>query len=387
MGSYHGGIRRTWAARLAAAVLVAAAPILSWADSPRTVQVELTCGAEVFRGRVLAHNAQEVWLELASGRLKQVAAGDVASFRKTDEPFRPISAAELASQLREELGSAFEVRITGRSVVAARQGTARTYAALIDETARAFEHYTSVRGLSAARDFPLAAVVFPNRESFAHAAKADGVTVSSTLRGYYHPVSNRVLLFEETAETAQGMNGADRHQLFAMSAQGTISGSLHDTIVHEATHQLAFNAGLHHRIGPTPTWVAEGLATLFEVDAVRESGPQVTRARRVHAARLAAYRDGRRRAPKATLHDFIARDDMFQTMPVEAYGEAWALSFYLSETRGREYVAYLRAVARRPPLEKYTAEQRLSDFHTVSGPDLRQFEAGYRRFIDGLGGS
>src|SRR5262245_20690259 len=34
---------------------------------------------------------------------------------------------------------------------------------------------------------------------------------------------------------------------------------LKDTMIHEATHQVAFNTGLHSRLGCNPKWVVEGL--------------------------------------------------------------------------------------------------------------------------------
>ena len=36
------------------------------------------------------------------------------------------------------------------------------------------------------------------------------------------------------------------------------------TIVHEATHQIAFNSGLHVRFADNPLWLTEGMAMYFE---------------------------------------------------------------------------------------------------------------------------
>ena len=36
------------------------------------------------------------------------------------------------------------------------------------------------------------------------------------------------------------------------------------TVVHEATHQMAFNCGLHTRYADIPVWVSEGIAMYFE---------------------------------------------------------------------------------------------------------------------------
>ncbi|MGC6463625.1 MAG: DUF1570 domain-containing protein [Pirellulaceae bacterium] len=36
------------------------------------------------------------------------------------------------------------------------------------------------------------------------------------------------------------------------------------TILHEVTHQAAFNRGIHRRCCPSPRWISEGLSTLLE---------------------------------------------------------------------------------------------------------------------------
>ena len=36
------------------------------------------------------------------------------------------------------------------------------------------------------------------------------------------------------------------------------------TIIHEATHQIAFNSGLQTRFADVPLWVSEGMAVFFE---------------------------------------------------------------------------------------------------------------------------
>ncbi len=70
--------------------------------------------------------------------------------------------------------------------------------------------------------------------------------------------------------------------------------------------------------------------------------------------------------------------------PGAAYAEAWALTFYLSETRPRQYNAYLAKTAARPNFEPYTAAQRRADFTAAFSTDPRMLEADYLRFIAGL---
>lgn len=63
--------------------------------------------------------------------------------------------------------------------------------------------------------------------------------------GYYSITSNRMVLYDRPLTEA------------AWFSNSTV-------IMHEATHQLAFNVGIHQRLSQTPLWVAEGLASLFE---------------------------------------------------------------------------------------------------------------------------
>ena len=69
--------------------------------------------------------------------------------------------------------------------------------------------------------------------------------------GHYDPASNRVFLFDVTS----GTSGDD----WSENA---------DTIIHEATHQTAYNVGVHKRFTAAPRWLVEGLATMFEARGV-----------------------------------------------------------------------------------------------------------------------
>src|SRR4029078_11637531 len=43
------------------------------------------------------------------------------------------------------------------------------------------------------------------------------------------------------------------------------------TIIHEATHQLAYNSGLEARFADNPFWVSEGIALYFETPDLQSS--------------------------------------------------------------------------------------------------------------------
>ena len=104
-------------------------------------------------------------------------------------------------------------------------------------------------------------------------------------------------------------------------------------LIHEATHQTAFNTGVHSRYCPPPKWLAEGLAMLFEAPGVYDSHNNTRPADRVNRDRLRAFRQGvaPRHRPEL-LAAIVASDELFRGNPGAAYAESWALSFFLVET-------------------------------------------------------
>jgi hypothetical protein len=158
-----------------------------------------------------------------------------------------------------------------------------------------------------------------------------------------------------------------------------------DTIIHETTHQVAFNVGLHSRIGQTPKWIAEGLATTFEVPAIRQRTGRRGSISRANRGRLLRFQNYvKHRHQKKSLAAFIASDAMFQTNTLDAYSQGWALTFFLLETRSRKYANYLKVIAAREPLKPYTSKQRIADFKKAFGNNLPRLEIDLIRFINRL---
>ena len=153
-------------------------------------------------------------------------------------------------------------------------------------------------------------------------------------------------------------------------------------LIHEATHQSAFNTGIHSRYAPPPKWLAEGLAMLFEAPGVHDSRNYTQLADRVNRDRLRAFRQSLlpRHRPEL-LAAMVASDGLFGRNPPAAYAEAWAMSFFLVESEPAKYVRYLKLTAARPPFAPYTAAQRTADFTAIFGGDWRMLEARLLRFM------
>ena len=107
---------------------------------------------------------------------------------------------------------------------------------------------------------------------------------------------------------------------------------------------------------------------------------------RVNPARLSLFREYMNaERPAGSLPLFIQNSErVFAAAPGIAYPEAWALTFFLSETEPTKYLQYLARTALREPLKKYTAPEQLKEFTDVFGTDLKMLEARYLRFIQQL---
>jgi hypothetical protein len=136
-----------------------------------------------------------------------------------------------------------------------------------------FYNYWSKRGIKLNRpELPLVAVVFDTRDNYALFARQElGDSVSSII-GYYSLRSNQVITYDLTGIESLGgrQRGANAARINAMLSQPAAERNV-ATIVHEATHQLVFNSGLHTRYADIPFWVSEGLAVYFETPDLESS--------------------------------------------------------------------------------------------------------------------
>lgn len=357
-----------------------------------TPMVELKFGKTSIQGKVVAHDANHCWIMGQDGRIRKSDLNKQTTVRRVGS-FQPWNSSIVREQVRRELGKSFEVAGTRHYLVFAHDGRkAKAYAEWFEDVYKTFHLYFSVRGVAVSEpEFPLVAIVFPDQPAFAKYAQQEKVKVSSQLQGYYLTTSNRVALFERGTRTttlATPASLVDPHA--APLANTGIWGAimpksdqdLYDTIVHEGTHQVAFNTGLHSRLGADPKWVVEGLATVFEAPGIRNSGAQYGVATRINRERYQWFGNYlKNRRPPNSLEEFISNDDDFGKNTLDAYSQAWALSFFLIETRPQKYSQYLTKIAKRSPFEEYDADQKLADFQAVFGKDTRLLEAEFLRFI------
>jgi hypothetical protein len=154
-----------------------------------------------------------------------------------------------------------------------------------------------------------------------------------------------------------------------------------ETIIHEATHQTAYNTGIHNRLNDTPGWVVEGLATMFEAPGVWDARHNPQLAQRINRYYLKRFRLFLDKRQKNWLPRLVASDQSFAVLSETAYGQSWALTFYLMEKQPRQFGDYLRKTVRRPAAKQYTPKARLADFTSVFGENWPMLEARVARFV------
>lgn len=339
------------------------------ATGPLRGMLEVELGPRKIEGTPLAWDSRMVYLLGRDGRLWGLDPDAVGDSRLTADRFRSYSVSELRAALLRELGREYEVSGTSHYLVAHRRGQRDQWARRFEELYRSFVHYFSVRGLRPSEPpFPLLGVVCRDRREFQIYAARQGLTAGAGVLGFYAPHSNRIILYD--MDLPEG--SANWRQNAAV-------------IIHEATHQTAFNTGVHSRYTPPPLWVAEGLATMFEAPGVHDSRHHTRQSDRINRARLHDFR--RLVTPRHTpemLRRLIASDGPFESDPAGSYSQAWALSFYLVETQPRNWAKYLASTAARPPFVRYTSAQRTADFTAVFGDNWQMLQARFSRFLAAL---
>jgi len=307
-------------------------------------------------------------LEHDDQQYELVPAGSVAARRPCPAAEPAESPRAFGQRILAELPAGFNLLTTRHYVVCF--DTSRDYAqwcaALFERLHETFGNFWSQAGLDVADPSrPLVVVIFADRADYERHAAGDLGAAADRVVGYYNLMSNRVTTFDLTGtegltagSTRSG--GAAADIMASPAAAGLVS-----TLVHEATHQMAFNCGMHRRLAPVPLWVSEGIATYFETpDLAADRGWRGIGT--PNRSRLDQFLTGYREGDIAAI---VAADDRFRDAdrPLDAYAAAWALTRHLTESRKPAFIGYLRGQAAKRPLAEDSAEDRIRDFEAAFG--------------------
>jgi hypothetical protein len=339
-------------------------------------------------GRVLV-TAQDggILLETATGTLWTIEPDEIVRRTSDDAPFAPPAADELGRQVLAELPDGFELYSTRHYLIA--YNTSRPYAewcgALLERLFMGFHNYWSRKGLKLEEPAaPLVAVIFSSREAYARHSQSELGGLADAVIGHYSLRTNLVMMYDLTGveslrTTADRRSSAATINRVLARPEAEMSVA---TIIHEATHQIAFNCGLQKRFADVPLWVSEGLAVFFETpDLASARGWRTIGA--VNHNRLAQFRRYLADRGPRSLETLIADDKRIRDTrtALDAYAEAWALNYYLLQHHPRKYVDYLRRLSEKPQLVWDDPQTRLAEFRSAFGDDLGRLDVDFLRYM------
>jgi Protein of unknown function (DUF1570) len=353
-----------WTVRSWAAVVAALAAVSVEAGGPANFMMLTHVGGHVLEGQPLDWDANTMLLLGRDGQLYQFAPKAAKNSKKTGPAFRGYTPSEMRGLLTDEFGSQFEIMTTQHFVVVHPRGEWSAWGERLESLYRSFTRSMQVRGFRVREpQVPLVAVVFLNQSEYYRYAASNGKPLAPGTLGHYDPKSNRIFLFD-----AASTSGDD----WSVNAE---------TIIHEATHQTAYNVGVHQRFAEQPSWLVEGLAMMYEARGVWDARSTYSRSDRINRGRLADFRYYQSQMSSGAIRAMVESDQLFDSNATFAYAEAWTLSFFLYETRPQEYSRLLETTAGRRPFSDYPAKQRLTDFTNIFGNDLDLLDAQLQRFV------
>jgi len=331
-------------------------------------------------GKILVQGADGgVLLLTPVGVLLPLGSSEVIEITQNDLPFQAATPKEAATYWLQRLPKNFEVYTTAHYVVLhnASRDYARWCGSLLERLYNGFTAYFSHKGLTIERPaFPLVIVVFATRQQYIEHCREEVGDAIERIQGHYNLETNVVTTYDLTGSNGTATAAQIARYIMQPGVQQTIT-----TLVHEASHQLANNSGVTCRWTDTPQWVSEGLAMFFETPDLRSSRGWST-VGALNYERLQRFRAYLPQRPSDSLATLIRDNSRFQNLStaMDAYAEAWALTYFLLQQNGQAFITYLARLREKSPLVYDSPEERVEDFSQAFG-DLRQVESEFLRYI------
>lgn len=338
------------------------------------------------QGEVIATHEAGVVLRTPDNKLWPIQQQEIVSRKKTAQPVPMQTKQELIETVLSEMPQGTQIYETAHYIVA--YNTSRAYAqwvgGMLERLHRGFTSYWSQHGIELKEpEEPLVALVFDSQDSFADYGKAELGAAAKSVIGFYSMHTNYVVMFDLTGG-AGGQRNLGIRDIQRLMSRPDFQWNL-ATVVHEATHQLAFNMGLQQRYADVPLWFSEGLAVYFET-------PDVTSSRgwrgigQVSVPRLGQFQKSVRTSQQPFLPDLLTNDDSLRKVAtaLDRYSQAWAVTYFLQKRMPKEYDAYLKELSQIKPLDDPTPEERVRMFQRHFGADLTGLENEVRKMMLGL---
>lgn len=348
---------------------LASAPFLSAVETVkfRSSKDDLVNGVprptRTVKGQILVE-AQDGGLMLQSddGRIWMVQPDQIIERSSDDKAFKPLSDREMADRMKAEFPKGFSIHKTAHYVIVhnTTEAYVKDVGLLFERLHKGFYAFWKNQGWRLPEpEFPLVALVFADRNNFLKHATPEVGETANVVIGYYHLSSNRMTTFN--------MPNLERNVA---------------TIIHEATHQLAYNCGLQRRFADNPMWVSEGLAMFFETPDFKNlaNWRGIGRVNTVNLGRWKRYLPVR---PQNSLETLISDDRRFRSSETaaDAYGESWALTYFLLKTKREQYVKYLKKLSSGKPMGELTARERIAMFEETFDDKLTNLDQDFVKYM------
>lgn len=339
-------------------------------NKAKDLTVKVSHKKRTYVGKPMAWDGSKMLLLRRDGRVSTLPVKSDKDFSKLKDGFYPYSSVELKARLRKEFGSGYQVSATQNFIVVHPKGAYSVWAQPFQQLYSRFQWYFKSRGFKLEKpEFPMVAVVLKSRHDFDRFLRKYHDYNKGVL-GYYSPTSNRIITYDQTG--GKGQKGDD----WFFNA---------DTIIHEATHQTAFNTGIHSRYAPVPRWISEGMAMMFESPGINNSGSNPRLSDRINRDRLMSLKYFyKQNKIKGKTSEIVMRDDLFRSDPQLAYALSWGLSFYLNEKLPARYHGFLREDAKRKDFAAFTSKQRAAAFFKSFRLSFHDLENQMQRYFKDL---
>ncbi len=339
------------------------------------------------KGDVIATHEAGIVLHTADGKMWPIQQDEIVERKKTSDPLELQTKQQLIETVLSEMPPGSKVFETTHYIVA--YNTSRAYAqwvgGMLERLHRGFTSYWSQRGVQLHEPKqPLVALVFDNQDQFAAYGEAELGAAAKSVIGFYSMHTNYVVMFDLTGGAGNARRTLGIRDIQRLINRPDFQWSL-ATIVHEATHQLAFNSGLQKRWADVPLWFSEGLAIYFET-------PDVSSSRgwrgigQVSAPRLQQFQQAAKETSQPFLPDLLTNDDSLRKAAtrMDRYAQAWALTYFLQKRMPEKYDAYLNELSQIKPLHDPSQADRVRMFQKHFGADLLELENEVRQMMLGM---
>ena len=363
------------------------------ASAIETVDVDQDGASFSVQGEIVVEASDgSMILRDRQGKLWPLQPEQIKKRRTDDISFALMEQAELGKEILKELPSGFSIHKTKHYLIC--YNTSKAYAqwcgGLFERLFRAYNNYWMRRDMSLSPpEMPMVAIICKDKETWRHYAGREVGNAVDSIDGYYNLITNRIATYDLTANSrtsgraSKSRNISEINRLLSQPQ----AGQLVATVIHEATHQIAFNCGIQQRLSDIPVWLNEGMAMYFETPDLR-SKKGWRGMGEINMNRFVQFRNYLQRRPGDSLYSMIANGKRMQGRSedkrfggqqgiLDAYSEAWALTYFLLTYQQDDFIKYLKFLSEKKPGRAESEEQKIEDFENFFG-DLESLD---KKFI------